>query len=129
MKFNHNFSQNPHLAHFRYFLQGQKAILSVTEKHASTPPPRRKKDSTEIGCIFQFAVLQYQSMQGSYIGYYSGFPSLGGGFDSRTLLQRITVIPIQGNDGYFISKSLSPKLSMDKNAKMPVYTHFNSLNS
>ena len=25
--------------------------------------------------------------QGSYIGYYSGFPSLGGGFDSRTLLQ------------------------------------------
>ena len=29
-------------------------------------------------------------MQGSYIGYYSGFPSLGGGFDSRTLLQIIT---------------------------------------
>ena len=26
------------------------------------------------------------TMQGSYIGYYSGFPSLGGGFDSRTLL-------------------------------------------
>ena len=26
--------------------------------------------------------------QGSYIGYYSGFPSLGGGFDSRTLLQK-----------------------------------------
>ena len=27
------------------------------------------------------------TLQGSYIGYYSGFPSLGGGFDSRTLLQ------------------------------------------
>ena len=27
-------------------------------------------------------------MQGSYIGYYSGFPSLGGGFDSRTLLHK-----------------------------------------
>ena len=29
-------------------------------------------------------------MQGSYIGYYSGFPSLGGGFDSRTLLHEKT---------------------------------------
>ena len=28
------------------------------------------------------------TLQGSYIGYYSGFPSLGGGFDSRTLLQK-----------------------------------------
>ena len=27
-------------------------------------------------------------MQGSYIGYYSSFPSFGGGFDSRTLLQK-----------------------------------------
>ena len=34
-------------------------------------------------------------MQGSYIGYYSGFPSLGGGFDSRTLLQ-ITTAPHRG---------------------------------
>ena len=30
------------------------------------------------------------TLQGSYIGYYSGFPSLGGGFDSRTLLHRKT---------------------------------------
>ena len=27
--------------------------------------------------------------QGSYIGYYSSFPSFGGGFDSRTLLQKV----------------------------------------
>ena len=32
--------------------------------------------------------------QGSYIGYYSGFPSLGGGFDSRTLLQKMTTVKV-----------------------------------
>ena len=31
-------------------------------------------------------------MQGSYIGYYSSFPSFGGGFDSRTLLQKNTLL-------------------------------------
>ena len=33
-------------------------------------------------------VIMGLTLQGSYIGYYSGFPSLGGGFDSRTLLQK-----------------------------------------
>ena len=34
-----------------------------------------------------FLCYNTHTTQGSYIGYYSGFPSLGGGFDSRTLLQ------------------------------------------
>ena len=32
-----------------------------------------------------YAIIQ-TTTQGSYIGYYSSFPSFGGGFDSRTLL-------------------------------------------
>ena len=35
-----------------------------------------------------FLCYNTHTTQGSYIGYYSGFPSLGGGFDSRTLLQK-----------------------------------------
>ena len=40
-------------------------------------------------------------MQGSYIGYYSSFPSFGGGFDSRTLLQKKDHICLPDKCGLF----------------------------
>ena len=46
-------------------------------------------------------------MQGSYIGYYSSFPSFGGGFDSRTLLQKRKQ-PLSIDKGCFLFNEINP---------------------
>ena len=48
-------------------------------------------------------------MQGSYIGYYSGFPSLGGGFDSRTLLHEKTRLCLLDKRVFFNEVRLSAR--------------------
>ena len=45
-------------------------------------------------------------MQGSYIGYYSSFPSFGGGFDSRTLLQKTRFCPLDKSVFFHAIRSL-----------------------